>query len=435
LLSPKITGHDTRRLAHAVHLAADGTSPVQHTLRNAYLLNILALVGIGVVMVFSSSAIRVIPGAEVDSFVFIKRHLIFIGLGLAGMAVAARMDYTIWQKLAKPLYLLGLALLVLTLIPGIGTEFNGARRWLRFGGFGIQPSDFAKIALLIAAASYAVVRRNELGSIRRGFIPACIFVGIYVVLTMAQPDFGTSLFLAASSFLVLLAGGLRARHLGFAALIVLPFASVVMYAKFDHIQSRVLTFLDPASDPRGKGHQVKQSLIAIGSGGVEGQGLGNSMQKLYYLPEQETDFIFAVLAEEVGFVGSALTLALFASLMILGMKIARNARDRFGSLLALGMTAAIGLQAAINIAVVTASVPTKGIGLPFISFGGSSCFFYLCGAGLVLSVARGCVSEKEAFTLLQQEMAGERMPESARRSARARRVIASTEPFTGATAR
>lgn len=407
-------------------LAADGISHVQHTLRNAYLLNVLALVGIGVVMVFSSSAIRVVPGAEVDPFVFIKRHLMFVGLGVVAMTVAARLDYGLWQRLAKPIYLLGLALLVLTLIPGIGTEFNGARRWLRFGGVGIQPSDFAKIALLIAAASYAVVRRNELGSIRRGFLPACMFVGIYVVLTMAQPDFGTSLFLAASSFLVLMAGGLRARHLACAMLILLPFASVVMYAKFDHIQSRIMTFLDPSMDPRGKGHQVKQSLIAIGSGGMEGQGLGRSMQKLYYLPEQETDFIFAVLAEETGYIGSALTLALFISLMVIGMKIANRARDRFGSLLATGITCAIGLQAAINIAVVTASVPTKGIGLPFISFGGSSCFFYLCGVGLVLSVARHCVSEQEAMNLAQREVAGERLPESTRRSARARRLTAQT---------
>ncbi|MBZ0136662.1 MAG: putative lipid II flippase FtsW [Planctomycetes bacterium] len=395
-------------------------------MRNTYLLNVLALVGIGVVMVFSSSAIRVVPGTEIDPFVFIKRHLMFIGFGIVGMAIAAKLDYGLWQKFAKPIYLLGLVLLVLTLIPGIGTEFNGARRWLRFGGVGIQPSDFAKLALLIAAASYAVVRRNELGSIRRGFLPACMFVGVYVVLTMAQPDFGTSLFLAASSFLVLIAGGLRARHLACAILIMLPFASAVMYAKFDHIQSRVMTFLDPSMDPRGKGHQVKQSLIAIGSGGMEGQGLGRSMQKLYYLPEQETDFIFAVLAEETGFIGSALTLALFASLMLLGMKIARRARDRFGSLLVTGITCAIGLQAAINIAVVTASVPTKGIGLPFISFGGSSCFFYLCGVGLVLSVAKHCVSEQEAMNLAQQEVAGERMPESARRSARARRLTAST---------
>jgi cell division protein FtsW len=403
-----------------------GYLTVPRTLRNAFLLNILALVGVGVVMVFSSSAIRVVPGADIDPFVFIKRHLMFVGLGIAAMAVVAHLDYRLWQKFAKPIYLLGLALLVLTLVPGVGTEFNGARRWLRFGGVGIQPSDFAKIALLISAASYAALRRSELGSIRRGFLPACLFVGIYVVLTMAQPDFGTSLFLAASSFAVLLSGGLRMRHLAIAVLIVLPFASLVMYAKFDHIQDRVVTFLDPAKDPRGKGHQVKQSLIAIGSGGMEGQGLGNSMQKLYYLPEQETDFIFAVLAEETGFIGSALTLALFVSLMILGTKVAARAPDRFGSLLAVGITAAIGLQAAINVAVVTASVPTKGIGLPFISFGGSSCFFYLVGAGLVLSVARRCVSEKDAFALLQQEMAGERQPESARRSARARRIVASS---------
>lgn len=396
------------------------------SLRNAYLLNVLALLGIGVVMVFSSSAIRLMPGMETDPFVFIKRHLLFLGLGLGAMAVIGRLDYALWQRMAKPLYLLGLALLVLTLIPGIGTEYNGARRWIRFGGFGLQPSDFAKFALLIAAAAYAAVRKDELATFRRGFVPACIFVGIYCVLCMAQPDFGTSLFLAASSFLVLICGGLRMRHLLVVMALMLPVASVVMYAKFEHIQTRVLVFLDPAADPLGKGHQVNQSLIAIGSGGMEGQGLGNSTQKLYYLPEQETDFIFAVLAEETGFVGSAITLALFASLMVLGMQIARRSRDRFGTLLALGVTGAIGLQAAINIAVVTASVPTKGIGLPFISFGGSACFFYLCGVGLVLSVARRCVSAQEAANLARAEQTNTRDAESAHQSARARRLVAGT---------
>lgn len=394
------------------------------SLRNAYLLNVLALLGIGVVMVFSSSAIRLMPGMESDPFVFIKRHLLFLGLGLGAMAVIGRVDYTLWQKLARPLWVLGLALLVLTLIPGIGTEYNGARRWIRFGGFGLQPSDFAKFALLVAAAAYAATRKESLGEFRRGFIPACLFVGIYSVLCMAQPDFGTSLFLAASSFLVLICGGLRVRHLCVVGALMLPVASVVMYSKFDHIQTRVLVFLDPQADPRGKGHQVNQSLIAIGAGGTEGQGLGNSTQKLYYLPEQETDFIFAVLAEETGLVGSLLTLGLFSTLMVIGMAVARRARDRLGSLLALGFTGAIGLQAAINIAVVTASVPTKGIGLPFISFGGSACFFYLCGVGVVLSVARRCVSAQEAAQLQSSELENRRSAESAHVSARARRLVA-----------
>lgn len=397
---------------------------MQNTLRNAYLLNVLALVGIGVVMVFSSSAIRVMPDAEVDPFIFIKRHLLFVGLGLAGMVLLQRMDHTFWQRYAKPIYVLGLALLAATLIPGIGTEFNGARRWIRFGGIGIQPSDFGKFALLIAAASYAAIRKDELGSFVKGFLPACLFTGIYSVLCMAQPDFGTSLFLGASSFLVLLAGGLRVKHLLVSVLVMLPVASVVMYSKFDHIQDRIMVFLDPAADPRGKGHQVNQSLIAIGSGGLEGQGLGNSMQKLYYLPEQETDFIFAVLAEEAGFLGSALTLALFASLVLLGIRIAARAPDRFGSLLTIGVTGAIALQAAINIAVVTASVPTKGIGLPFISFGGSGCFFYLCAVGLVLSVARRCVPAEQARKLLAEELADARSEQSLRQSARARRITA-----------
>lgn len=397
---------------------------MQNNLAGRYLIILLALVGIGVVMVFSSSSIRVAPGAEFDPFVFIKRHLIFVGAGLAAMAFIACINHNFWLKAAKPLYLLGLALLVLTLIPSIGTEYNGARRWIRFGGFGLQPSDFAKLALIVAVAAYATVRRRELSSFRRGFVPACVFAGLYCVLVMAQPDLGTSLFLAATSFLVLLAGGLRMRHVLLVVMLLVPIAVGVMYSKFDHVQDRVMVFLNPEADPRGKGHQVRQSLIAIGSGGIEGQGLGNSMQKLYYLPEQETDFIFAVLAEEAGFIGSLLTLMLFVALLCTGAQIARRAPDRLGSLLALGVTGAIGLQAAINVAVVTASVPTKGIGLPFISFGGSSCFFYLCAAGIVLSVARKCVSEQDAFTLMQQEMAGERLAESVRRSARGKRVVA-----------
>jgi cell division protein FtsW len=400
---------------------------VQHSLAGRYLLILLALVGIGVVMVFSSSSIRMIPGADSDPYIFIKRHLMFVGAGLVAMAFIARLDHNIWLKLAKPVYLLGLALLVLTLIPTIGTEYNGARRWIRFGGFGLQPSDYAKLALVVSAAAYAALRRKELSSFRRGFLPACAFTGIYSVLVMAQPDFGTSLFLAASAFLVLLAGGLRMRHVLLVALLMLPVAATVMYSKFSHVQTRLFVFLDPDADPRGAGHQIRQSLIAIGSGGVEGQGLGNSMQKLYYLPEQETDFIFAVMAEETGFLGSALTLALFIALMLAGVRVAQRAPDRFGSLLAIGVTGAIGLQAAINVAVTTASVPTKGIGLPFISFGGSSCFFYLCAAGIVLSVARKCVNEQEAFTLLQSELAGERLAESIRKSARAKRVAAAKE--------
>ena len=368
-------------------------------LHNFYLLNVLALVGVGAVMVFSSSAIVQLPGTDGDPFLFIKRHAIFLLLGLVSMALVSRMDYTRFQSLAKPLYLCGLALLVVTLLPGIGTEYNGARRWLRFAGVGFQTTDFAKVALIVAAAAFAVARKEKLGTFRHGFVPACGFVGLYAVVTMAQPDLGTSVFLIVSSFVVLLAGGLRSRHLLLVALVLLPMAGCVMFAKFDHVKQRVLTFMDPEYDPRGKGHQVRQSLIAVGSGGLEGQGLGQSRQKLFYLPEQETDFIFAVLAEETGFIGSAFTLVLFGSLMLLGVAVAARAPDRFGSLLALGVTAAIGIQACMNIAVVTASVPTKGIGLPFISFGGSACFFYLTGVGLVLAVARRAVGSKQAAQL------------------------------------
>ncbi len=397
---------------------------MQNSLRNAYLINVLALVGVGVVMVFSSSAISVLPGSDVDPFVFIKRHLLFLGLGLVAMTILARVDYHVLQRFAKPIYILGLALLVLTLVPGIGTRFNGASRWIRFGGVGIQPSDYAKFALVIACATYGAVRRAELGTFLRGFVPACFFIGAYCVITMAQPDLGTSVFLALSGFLVLLAAGLRVRHLLIVALILAPLAGGVMFLKFEHVKERVFTFLDPDADPLGKGHQVKQSLIAIGSGGLEGDGLGQSTQKLYYLPEQETDFIFAVLAEETGFIGSAFTLLLFGSLMFLGMRVAARAPDTFGSLIALGVTASIGIQACMNIAVVTASVPTKGIGLPFVSFGGSGCFFYLCSVGAALSVARQAVSSEKAAQLMQQEASAQKVAQSLRQSLRAKRLVA-----------
>lgn len=387
------------------------------SLRNAYLINVLALVGIGVVMVFSSSAISVMPGSESDPFIFIKRHLIFLALGLGAMTVLARTDYHTIARFAKPLYMLGLVLLILTLVPGIGTKYNGASRWLRFGGVGIQPSDYAKFALIIACATFGAARRAEIGTFARGFIPACLFIGGYSVITMAQPDLGTSIFLGVTGFLVLLAAGLRPRHLAIVALVMLPVAAGVMFVKFDHVKERVFTFLNPEADPLGKGHQVKQSMIAIGSGGLEGEGLGQSTQKLYYLPEQETDFIFAVLAEETGFVGAAFTVLLFGSLMLIGWRVSARAPDPLGSLLALGVTASIGIQACMNVAVVTASVPTKGIGLPFVSFGGSGCFFYLCSVGVALSVARQAVNPQRAEQLMEEEAKALRL-ESLRKSAR-----------------
>lgn len=383
------------------------------SLRNAYLINVLALVAIGVVMVFSSSAIAVTPGGEADPFIFIKRHLIFLALGLGAMTLIARSDYHNLTKLAVPLYMLGLVLLILTLVPGIGTKYNGASRWIRFGGVGLQPSDYAKFALIVAAATFGAARRAEIGSFARGFIPACLFVGAYSVVTMAQPDLGTSIFLATVGFIILLAAGLKPRHLAIVALVLMPVAAGVMFVKFDHVKERVFTFLNPDADPLGKGHQVKQSLIAIGSGGATGEGLGQSTQKLYYLPEQETDFIFAVLAEETGFVGAAFTVLLFASLMWLGWRVCVRAPDVLGSLLALGVTASIGIQACMNVAVVTATVPTKGIGLPFISFGGSGCFFYLCSVGVALSVARQAVDPRRAQKLLEEESAPSVAPQLA----------------------
>jgi cell division protein FtsW len=293
----------------------------------------------------------------------------------------------------------------------IGTEINNARRWIRLGPMSFQPSEFAKLAIVIAAASFAAAKANGLASFRNGFIPACILIAPLAGLILVQPDLGTAVFVGAIGLAVLLVAGLRVRHVGMVAAVALPVVIVGMFLKFGHVQDRILVFMDPEADIRGKGHQIYQSLIAVGSGGFWGKGLGESTQKLFFLPEEHTDFIFAIVVEELGFVGGAFIIMLFAALAYAGARIAKHARDLPGTLITFGITGAIVLQAAMNIAVVTASVPTKGISLPFISFGGTGLVIALAGVGIVINVARQAVSRKQAAEWRMQTWAdGESAP-------------------------
>lgn len=366
-----------------------------------YLGIVAILVMFGVTMVYSASSVASGHDTKIaDSQFFFQRQLLFLGVGVVAMVAMAFTDYRKLLRFATSTYVVAALMLVAIFV--IGTEINNARRWIRLGPMSFQPSEFAKLAIVIAAASFAAAKANRLASFRDGFIPACILIAPLAGLILVQPDLGTAVFVGAIGLAVLLVAGLRLRHVGMVAAVALPVVIIGMFLKFGHVQDRILVFMDPEADIRGKGHQIYQSLIAIGSGGFWGKGLGESTQKLFFLPEEHTDFIFAIVVEELGFMGGALVIMLFAGLTYAGARIARHARDLQGTLITFGITGAIVLQAAMNIAVVTASVPTKGISLPFISFGGTGLVIALAGVGIVINVARQAVPRPEAARLRLQ---------------------------------
>lgn len=350
---------------------------------------VLTLMAIGLVAI-DGSTMAAAEGAQRLIDAPLGRQLVWSAVALLALMIGADIDYRRYKAVAIPLYVLTIILLVVVLIPGVGTGMSqyGARRWIRIGGMGIQPSEIAKLSLVIGLAAYLHYRGDQLHSFLRGTLPALSLVGLMAGLVLVEPDFGSALFLGGVAMLVLFAAGMRMGHvLPMVMLAAMPVAHLVV-TRMDHVKARIGTFLDPAADPHGKGHQILQSLIALGSGGLTGRGLGMGRQKMYFLPEAKNDFIFAHIGEELGWIGCVLIIALFAMLVWYGIKIALCAPTDFGTYLALGIVLVIGLQACANIAVVTASVPTKGIGLPFVSYGGSSLVIFCAMAGILLNIAR-----------------------------------------------
>lgn len=346
-----------------------------------------ALVGLGLVMVFSTGA------AHSDRFgsstLLLFRQAVWLALGLLAMLAAYRIDYRLYEKHWKVILIATCVALALVLIPGIGTKLNGARRWLRAFGWGIQPSEFAKIGLAIFVAAYLSTRREQMNGFVKGFLPVAGAVGAVFLLVALEPDAGTALLLGTVACLMLFVGGVRTKHLlpvaGVAALVF----GLLVCTHLDYVRGRWDAFMHPDSNPTGANFQPRQSLVALGSGGLLGKGLGCGEIKLVgFLPEPYTDFILSIIGEELGLVGVLTVLGLFVALVYHGMKVAMTAPDRFGFLLVFGLILFIGLQAAINVAVVTASVPTKGISLPLISYGGSSLLASLFSLGIVLNVTR-----------------------------------------------
>lgn len=337
-------------------------------------------------MVFSSSSVYAMRVLGSSTY-FLHRHLLFLFMGIILMGVVMTVDYRELQKYAKPLLMITVILLALVLIPGLGWESNGARRWLKIGMFNIQPSEFAKIAMLIYVSDFLSRKRSQLRDFFNGFVPMMMVLGVVCLLILKQPDMGTAVFIAVISLLMMFIAGADARHVGVLILAALP----VVYLLIAHVPyrlARIMAFLDPWRDSRGIGFQLTQSQIALGSGGLWGVGLGQSRQKLFYLPAAHTDFIFSIIGEELGLIGTMAVIILFIFFIWQGARIVKRTTDSFGYFLSLGVVLMIGLQAVINVGVSIGALPTKGLPLPFISYGGSALMANLIAVGLLLNVSR-----------------------------------------------
>lgn len=359
----------------------------QRTSTYLLLLMVVAVLNvIGVVMVLSASSVQSLD-SKGTAWWFFERQLLWTGLGVMGFAVASRVDYRMWHRYTVPFLALASVLLVLVLIPGFGLWVDGSRRWLGYGTWRIQPSEIAKLALLVFAADVLTRQEQRLGDWRKALRPVMLVFLVFAVLIMTEPDLASTMVLTVILGAVLVVGGIRARHLavigGLAVAGVTAFALLVPWRR-----ARMLTFLDPWHDKSNAGYQVTQSIIALGSGGWTGVGLGASRAKWRFLPAAHTDFIFAIVGEELGLFGCLLVVGLFAALAYLGIRTALRAPDRFGMLLAGGITAWIVGQAVINIGSVVGLLPVTGIPLPFISFGGTALLFTMIAAGLLGNVAR-----------------------------------------------
>jgi cell division protein FtsW len=346
----------------------------------------LGILAIGVVMVYSASAVAAFHDYG-DPYYYVKRQLLFALLGVVSMFVMMNVEYTFWRKWAVPALLVCFGMLVIVLIPGLGVWRGGARSWLGIGSFGIQPSEFMKLAMILFMAKLLSERQNQITEFTKGLLPPLGIMGIAFGLIMLQPDLGTGTVMIGAALIVIYVAGARAAHLGGLALLGLV-GLVGLIAAAPYRLSRITAFLDPWQDPLGAGYQSIQSLYAIGPGGLVGLGLGMSRQKYNYLPEPQTDFIFSILAEELGFIGGTLLLLLFLLLIWRGMRTAITLSDPFGSLLATGIVGIFAVQVLINIGVVIGLLPVTGITLPLVSYGGSSLTLLLTALGILLNLSR-----------------------------------------------
>lgn len=358
----------------------------KNTVDIGLMLVIFALLSAGIVMVFSASYPYALFHYN-DGYYFLKRQFLWAVLGMPVMLFMANYNYHRIEKYAIPLIIAAAALLIAVYIPGVGKVLNGSRRWIGVGFMQFQPSEIAKLAIIIFLASSLSQKKDVLKDFMKGLVPYLAVIGVIAGLIVIEPHLSSAVIIFLVGCIILYTAGAKISHFillggaGIVGLVGLIITAPYRLARFE-------TFMNPWADPTDKGYQITQSLMAIGSGGLIGLGLGMSRQKQLYLPEPHNDFVFSIIGEELGFLGAALVLILFLIFIWKGIKIAVYAPDMFGSLLATGITSLVALQAIVNIAVVTSSMPNTGQPLPFFSYGGTSLLFLLLGVGILLNISR-----------------------------------------------
>jgi cell division protein FtsW len=352
-----------------------------------YILLIVALglVAVGIVMVYSTSAI--IAGDRFgDPYYFLRRQALYAAIGFALMILAMFLPYENLKRFAYPIFAVSVLFLIAVLIPGIGHRAGGAMRWLKIQTYSFQPSEFAKLGLIIFLAYLLAKKEEKIRSFSFGFLPPVLLSGLVIALVMKEPDFGAAFFLTAMVFLLLFVSGARVIYIVGALSMAIPVAyALLMNGGYRH--KRLMSFIRPWEDPSGTSFQIIQSFLSFGSGGFFGLGLGEGRQKLFFLPAPHTDFIFSIIGEELGLVGAMVVVLLFFIVTLRGVQIGLSLGDRFGAYLALGITLMISLQAVINMGVVLGLLPTKGLTLPFVSYGGTSLIVNLIGVGILLHLS------------------------------------------------
>jgi cell division protein FtsW len=349
------------------------------------LASVMVLVGLGLVMVYSASAITAQEKLG-DSFHYLKRQLAAASVGLFGMALAMKLGYRRFARLAYPFLVIAVLGLGLVLVPGVGTSIGGARRWIRALGFSLQPAEIAKFAWVLYLAFSLAKKREKVATFSVGLLPHLAVLSLLVGLCMAEPDFGSSIGLIFLMFALLFAAGAKLSYLIGSVLVAIPVAYHAI-ASSPYRMQRVLAFLDPWAHRHDVGYQVAESLISIGSGGLIGLGLGDGRQKLFFLPEAHTDFIFAMIGEELGLLGVAAVIALYGIIIWRGVRAALCAVEPFGTYLGLGITSLIAFHAIVNMFVAMGLAPTKGLTLPFVSYGGTSLAVAMASSGVLLSIS------------------------------------------------
>jgi cell division protein FtsW len=356
------------------------------------LLTIAGLLLFGLVMVYSASVVAAYTAYR-NQFYFLGKQLLSAGIGLAALLVLMRIDYHYLRAVSVPGLVLAVVLLAAVLLPGIGSEVYGAQRWIVVGSFQLQPSELAKLALVVYVAHWLTTKREQVSDFAYGLVPFGVLMMVIVALLMKQPDMGTTTVVVTTAVAIFFAAGASLLHLSLLGAIG-AFGFAVMVRLAPYRVERVLAFIDPWANPLKTGYHVVQSLLAFGAGGVTGVGLGVGRQKFMYLPFPHTDSIFAVVGEELGLLGTVSVVLAFVFFAYRGLRVAWYAPDQFGRLLAVGVTCGIAFQAMVNMAVLTSSVPFTGITLPFISYGGSSLIVTLAACGMLLNVSRQTVSHR-----------------------------------------